>query len=221
MPDLRLNQNLRLTQTQKLALTQKIRQALEILQVPSMDLDNLIRKELQDNPLLEQQGSDFRGDEDRRESDDTGNGDESWDEEPSRSDTREDDTLDILRKLDEHSGDSYTGTYRTDEDTWFPEPPSEPTLYEYLKEYEKTDRVNWKRLKMIACGADTLHESTISGWERRTGAKILEGYGMTETTAVSHSTPYDRPKSGSFGVPIPGVTAAIVDIDGETVGYEL
>ena len=89
-----------------------------------------------------------------------------------------------------------------------------PTLFEYLKEYEKTDRVNWNRLKLIACGADTLHESTIKDWERRTDAKILEGYGMTETTAVSHSTPYDRPKTGSFGVPLPGVTAAVVDVDG-------
>jgi len=91
-----------------------------------------------------------------------------------------------------------------------------PTMFEYLKDYEKTDRVNWKRLKLIACGADTLHESTTQEWERRTGSKILEGYGMTETTAVSHSTPYDRPKNGSFGVPLPGVTAAIVDIDGAT-----
>jgi long-chain acyl-CoA synthetase len=89
-----------------------------------------------------------------------------------------------------------------------------PTLFEYLKEYEKTDRVNWKRLKLIACGADTLHQSTIEEWERRTQSKILEGYGMTETTAVSHSTPFDRPKTGSFGVPLPGVTAAIVDVDG-------
>jgi len=89
-----------------------------------------------------------------------------------------------------------------------------PTLFEYLKEYEKTDRVDWKRLKLIACGADTLHQSTIDEWERRTNSKILEGYGMTETTAVSHSTPYDRPKNGSFGVPLPGVTAAIVDVDG-------
>jgi long-chain acyl-CoA synthetase len=90
-----------------------------------------------------------------------------------------------------------------------------PTLFEYLKEYEKTDRVNWKRLKLIACGADTLHRSTIEEWERRTHSKILEGYGMTETTAVSHATPYDSPKTGSFGVPLPGVTAAIVDVDGD------
>jgi long-chain acyl-CoA synthetase len=89
-----------------------------------------------------------------------------------------------------------------------------PTLFEYLKEYEKTERVNWKRLKMIVCGADTLHESTITEWERRTGAKIMEGYGMTETTAVSHSSPFHRPKAGSFGVPIPNVKAGIVKHEG-------
>jgi long-chain acyl-CoA synthetase len=89
-----------------------------------------------------------------------------------------------------------------------------PTLFEYLKEYEKTDRVNWKRLKLIACGADTLHKSTIEEWERRTHSIILEGYGMTETTAVSHSTPFDRPKTGSFGVPLPSVNAAIVEVEG-------
>jgi long-chain acyl-CoA synthetase len=93
-----------------------------------------------------------------------------------------------------------------------------PTLYEYLKEHEKTDRVDWKRLKAIVCGADTLHESTIDGWQRRTGTHILEGYGMTETTAVSHTSPYHRPKTGSFGVPIPGVEAAIIDVDG--VGFK-
>ena len=89
-----------------------------------------------------------------------------------------------------------------------------PTLFEYLKEYEKTDRVNWKRLKLIACGADTLHESTIDAWEKRTGSKIFEGYGMTETTAVSHSTPLHRHKKGFFGVPLPNVKAAIIEPDG-------
>lgn len=89
-----------------------------------------------------------------------------------------------------------------------------PTLFEYLKEYEKTDRIDWKRLKLLACGADTLHESTIEAWEKRTGAKIFEGYGMTETTAVSHSTPLHRHKRGFFGVPLPNVKAAIIDPDG-------
>ena len=86
-----------------------------------------------------------------------------------------------------------------------------PTMYEYLKEYDKTDRVNWKRLKMITCGADTLHESTVRDWERKTGTRILEGYGLTECSAVSHTNPYGRPKTGSFGVPLPNIKAAIID----------
>ena len=89
-----------------------------------------------------------------------------------------------------------------------------PTLFEYLKEYEKTDRVNWKRLKLIVCGADTLHESTIDAWEKRTGSQIFEGYGMTETTSVSHSTPLGRPKKGFFGVPLPNIKAAIIEPEG-------
>jgi long-chain acyl-CoA synthetase len=42
----------------------------------------------------------------------------------------------------------------------------------------------------------------------------MEGYGMTETTAVSHSSPFHRPKAGSFGVPIPNVKAGIVKHEG-------
>jgi len=89
-----------------------------------------------------------------------------------------------------------------------------PTLFEYLKEYEKTNRVNWKRLKLIVCGADTLHESTIDGWGKRTGSQILEGYGMTETTSASHGSPMKHYKKGSFGVPLPNVGAAIIDPEG-------
>jgi long-chain acyl-CoA synthetase len=89
-----------------------------------------------------------------------------------------------------------------------------PTLFDYLNQHEKTDLVDWKRLKLIACGADTLHESILAAWEKRTGTDIMEGYGMTETTAVSHSSPPNRPKKGSFGVPLPSINAAVVDVDG-------
>jgi long-chain acyl-CoA synthetase len=88
---------------------------------------------------------------------------------------------------------------------------SVPTAYQFLKDYDKTERFNWKGLKIITSGADTLHESTVSDWERRTGAKIIEGYGLTECSAVSHLNPLGRPKVGSFGVPLPNVSAAVVD----------
>jgi long-chain acyl-CoA synthetase len=89
-----------------------------------------------------------------------------------------------------------------------------PTMFEFLKEYEKTYRVNWQKLKIIGCGADTLHDSTVEAWEKRTGSKIHEGYGMTETTGVSHSNPHNKTKKGSFGVPIPGMKAAIIEYEG-------
>lgn len=87
-----------------------------------------------------------------------------------------------------------------------------PTLYEYLKEFEKTNRVDWKKLKLVACGADTLHHTTKEAFERRTQTTIMEGYGMTENCSLSHSSPTHRPKAGSFGVPVPNVMAAIIDI---------
>ncbi len=86
-----------------------------------------------------------------------------------------------------------------------------PTFFEYLKDYEKTDRVNWKRLKLIVCGADTLHKTTLEDWTRRTGSYITEGFGMTETSGVSHVNPLGGGKPGSFGLPLPNVTAAIID----------
>jgi long-chain acyl-CoA synthetase len=86
-----------------------------------------------------------------------------------------------------------------------------PTLYEYLKDHKDTDKANWKRLKLVLSGADTLHESTMQGWARRTGSQIIEGYGMSETAASGHVNPLHRPKAGSFGCPVPNMHAAIMD----------
>jgi len=91
---------------------------------------------------------------------------------------------------------------------------SVPALFEYLKDYEKTDRVNWKKVKVLISGADALLEDTAKGWEKRTGARIHEGWGMTETTSVGIVNPYGRAKIGSFGVPLPGTVAGIIEAEG-------
>jgi len=91
---------------------------------------------------------------------------------------------------------------------------SVPALYEYLKDYEKTTRVNWKRIKVLISGADALLEDTARGWEKRTGARIHEGWGMTETTSTGMVNPYGRAKIGSFGVPMPGCVAGIIESEG-------
>jgi long-chain acyl-CoA synthetase len=86
-----------------------------------------------------------------------------------------------------------------------------PTLYEYLRDHKDTDKVNWRRLKLLVSGADTLHESTMQGWARRTGSQITEGYGLSETAASGHINPIHRRKPGSFGCPVPNMHAAVVD----------
>ena len=106
---------------------------------------------------------------------------------------------DILSALENHSGTIFY---------------SVPALYEYLKDYEKTDRVNWKKIKVLISGADALLEDTAKGWEKRTGARIHEGWGMTETTSTGMVNPYGRAKIGSFGVPMPGCVAGIIEAEG-------
>jgi long-chain acyl-CoA synthetase len=88
---------------------------------------------------------------------------------------------------------------------------SVPALFEVLRDYHRTNRVNWKKLKVLVSGADALLEDTARGWEKRTGVKIHEGWGMTETTSVGIVSPYGRPKIGSFGIPMSSCVAAILD----------
>jgi long-chain acyl-CoA synthetase len=88
-----------------------------------------------------------------------------------------------------------------------------PTLYEYLKEHKDTNKVDWKRLKLVLSGADTLHESTMNGWTKRTGSRITEGYGLSESCATSHVNPAHRPKAGSFGCPVPNMLAGVVNAE--------
>ncbi|MGD8544586.1 MAG: AMP-binding protein [Candidatus Bathyarchaeota archaeon] len=86
-----------------------------------------------------------------------------------------------------------------------------PTLYKYFLDVKRARRFSWKRLKYIFCGADTLHKEVREDWMRFMDKEIREGYGLTETTAVTHTNPPDRNKPGSFGVPLPNTFVGIID----------
>jgi long-chain acyl-CoA synthetase len=88
-----------------------------------------------------------------------------------------------------------------------------PTLYEYLKDHKDTNKANWRRLRLVLSGADTLHVSTMEDWKKRTGSTIVEGYGMSETAGASHLNPAGRVKPGSFGCPIPNMQAAVMNTE--------
>lgn len=124
MPELRTQ--LKLTQTQKLAMTQTLRQQLEILQIPSLELEGLIETELAENPLLEEEGSSSDKTEGETEDDDS-----AEEKETDRDDADEEDPLDILKEIDEDLGTMPSGRY-TEDDPWHPEAVKVPTLSEHL-----------------------------------------------------------------------------------------
>jgi long-chain acyl-CoA synthetase len=90
-----------------------------------------------------------------------------------------------------------------------------PTLYKYFLDVKRARRFNWKKLKYIFCGADTLHQEVRDDWMRFIGKEIREGYGLTETSAVTHTNPPKKNKPGSFGVPLPNTHAAVINSESE------
>ncbi|HBM74792.1 MAG TPA: RNA polymerase factor sigma-54, partial [Clostridiaceae bacterium] len=58
-----MNFDLLLKQTQKLIMTQQLQMAIKILQLPSMELDQYIQNQLEDNPVLEAESSQKNHDE--------------------------------------------------------------------------------------------------------------------------------------------------------------
>ncbi|MGP3919749.1 class I adenylate-forming enzyme family protein [Nonomuraea sp. 10N515B] len=71
-------------------------------------------------------------------------------------------------------------------------------------------------LSYLTCGAAPLGKELLEEFERRMpGVQILEGYGLTETSAVTTFNPPGRRRIGSVGLPLPGYTITIRDGDGE------
>ncbi|MFG1707553.1 class I adenylate-forming enzyme family protein [Nonomuraea sp. M3C6] len=73
-------------------------------------------------------------------------------------------------------------------------------------------------LAYLTCGAAPLGREVLEEFERRMpGVQVLEGYGLTETSAVTTFNPPGRRRIGSVGLPLPGYTITIRDGDGEAV----
>ena len=69
-------------------------------------------------------------------------------------------------------------------------------------------------IKGCFSGSAPLPVEVIRDFEKKTGAVIVEGFGMTESTPVTHINPFagSKRKVGSIGIPIPCTEARIVDL---------
>jgi len=92
--------------------------------------------------------------------------------------------------------------------------PAVPTLYNGLINFPELKKYDLTSLKGCFSGGAPLPMETIRKFEELTGSQICEGYGLTETSPVTHINPYGaKTKLGTIGLPIPNTEAKIVDVD--------
>lgn len=93
-----------------------------------------------------------------------------------------------------------------------------PTMYIGILQEPGIDNTDLTTIKGCFSGSAPLPVEVIKDFEKRTGAAIVEGFGLTETSPVTHINPFEgRRKVGSIGIPISDTQCRIVDInDGKT-----
>lgn len=89
-----------------------------------------------------------------------------------------------------------------------------PTFYTRLLQQDRLTPEHAANMRLFISGSAPLLVDTHEQWQARTGHRILERYGMTETN-MSTSNPYDgERRAGTVGFPLPGVELRIME--GET-----
>ncbi|HEV8636722.1 MAG TPA: long-chain fatty acid--CoA ligase [Chloroflexota bacterium] len=93
--------------------------------------------------------------------------------------------------------------------------PGVPTLYTALNNYPGVEKFDPRCVDVCISGASALPVEVKRRFEELTGAKLVEGYGLSEASPVTHCNPVlGLNKAGSIGVPFPDTDAAVVDQEG-------
>ena len=89
-----------------------------------------------------------------------------------------------------------------------------PTIYVGIIAMPEFKKADLSFIKGFFSGAAPLAMETIEALKKATGASFVEGYGMTESTSITHMTPWrGKLKPGSVGVPLPNTDIRIVDLE--------
>jgi long-chain acyl-CoA synthetase len=92
--------------------------------------------------------------------------------------------------------------------------PGVPRIYIAINEAQETKNYDLSSIRACFSGAAPLPVAVAEKFEGITGGRLVEGYGLTETSPVTHINPiYGKRKFGSIGLPIPDTDCKIVDLD--------
>ena len=106
---------------------------------------------------------------------------------------------DILKAIDSHKGTVLPGI---------------PTIYSVLGSFRDIGKYNVSTIRYCISGAAPLPVTVLKDFEQLTGGIIIEGYGLSEASPVTHCNPLNgHRKDGSIGMPVSGTDCKIVDMD--------
>jgi long-chain acyl-CoA synthetase len=90
--------------------------------------------------------------------------------------------------------------------------PGVPPIYRALGDSPKARHHDLGSIRACISGAMRLPPETQEQFEKVTGGRLVEGYGLTETSPVTHANPFSgERKRGTIGVPITGTRCRLVD----------
>lgn len=90
--------------------------------------------------------------------------------------------------------------------------PGVPTMYQAFLDSPKIARFDLTSIRACISGGAPMPAELKARFEAKTQAKVVEGYGLTESSGVVSVNPYETGgKPGSIGQPIPGTRIVIVD----------
>ncbi len=88
-----------------------------------------------------------------------------------------------------------------------------PNMYNAISNFRGVRKYGIKSIKACISGSAPLHVEVQEEFEKLTKGKLVEGYGLTEASPVTHANPLNgNRKVGSIGIPLPSTQAVVVDL---------
>lgn len=91
--------------------------------------------------------------------------------------------------------------------------PGVPTMYVAITNHPKAEQYGIDSIRICNSGSAPMPGELLRSFEKKTGATILEGYGLSESSPVTHCNPiFSTRKPGSIGIGVPSTDYKIVDL---------
>ncbi len=91
--------------------------------------------------------------------------------------------------------------------------PGSPNMYVAINNFRGVRKYGISSIKACISGSAPLPVEVQESFEKLTKGKLVEGYGLTEASPITHANPLGKNrKVGSIGVPLPSTQAAVVDL---------